>query len=644
MIFIDHLSLKSCLLALSLVRRDKQSGAVNHIQVLDPIKNSFHSWLLRKGMRICGISISEAEFYAGHLRTKEGENVWTAAQKALNQIAYEAARRTVDKSNVLTALNEQWGRNTVLLYLSKYFFISAGRGGHHTVFKILIADALSRDKVSEKHHLVLGLPSGFKSDLFEDIRGTLTLSTYPIKVWSIKKTRMSVLLLITFVSIKRFLKRIASIFQPKPDFGDVTTPALLLLQEDDLSMNRSYRGQPHWLFKEDESPQFRTLIIDSASQRYMEFDQSELSEYGGYSVPKDALYCQSLKHPVQNKINSAFCSLLQLSVFGSRASVDITFQLALLFIKASLLADLCVNQNIKAFMTCENYYTDADAMNLIGSDLNVHTFSYQYSNMSEVGPIMMTTADTMFTFSPLFHKRWSNDGIQPEEFVDVGYIFDSSFQLIMERSRQLRKKFKNNGVEFIITYFDENVQKKTDKYCLVNEEDHFQEILPLIKLVNEDDKMAVITKSQFQRNSPSVLFKDEPILEQAIKSGRWLELCHGKHRNVIFPAEAAMIADIVIGHVVGATAGLEAAMAGSRCILLNPYDIQGANIEIFKQVDILYEDIDLALNAISGYREGRREYWNLGDWESIIDRFDPYRDGQSTSRLREALETALLIA
>ncbi len=644
MIFIDHLSLKSCLLSLRLVRRDKNLGSVVSVQVLNPIKNSFHSRLLRKCMRLLAIEVSEAEFYAGHLRTKEGENVWTAAQTALNHVAYNSARRTVDKSNVLTALNEQWDRNTILLYLSKYFFRSAGYRGHHTIFKILIADALSRDQGGKKHHLVLGLPLGFTPDLFEDIGGILNLSTYSIKEWSIKKTRLSVLLLITFVSLKRFLKRTVSIFQSKLDFGDITTPALLLLQEDDLSLNRSYRGQPHWLFQEDKPPQFRTLIINSGSQRYMEFDRNKLTEYNIYCVPKDALYCHSGKHPVQNKINHALRSLLYLSIFGPRASVGISFELALLFMKSSLLTDFCVSQNIKAFMTCENYYLDADAMNLVGHDLNVHTFSYQYSNMLEVGPIMKTTADTMFTFSPLFHEGWCNNGIRPKEFVDVGYIFDFSFGLVGERARELRKRLTNNGSQFTICYFDESVQDNSDKYGIMSINDHYQEISALAKLVIQDPSTAVIIKTQFKRNSPGVMFKGNKILESAKATGRFVELLYGKCRNIVFPAEAALASDLVIGHVVGATAALEVALVGNRCILLNPYSTKALNVDIFSLNDIIYPSMDDALEAVKQYRAGVDDCARLGDWSTIIDLFDPFRDGQSARRLREALETALLIA
>ena len=81
-------------------------------------------------------------------------------------------------------------------------------------------------------------------------------------------------------------------------------------------------------------------------------------------------------------------------------------------------------------MTCENYFLDADAMNLIGPKMGIQTFSYQYSNMSEIGPIMMSTADTLFTFSELFHKRFSNNSIKPNSFYDIGYPYDSSFSLV----------------------------------------------------------------------------------------------------------------------------------------------------------------------------------------------------------------------
>ena len=96
MIFIDNLSLKSCYLAFKLVRSKKNMGNVDYIQVLDPIKKNLYTWFLLKGMRICGINISEAKFYAGHLYI-DGENIWQKAQVALNEIALIAAKKSLEK-------------------------------------------------------------------------------------------------------------------------------------------------------------------------------------------------------------------------------------------------------------------------------------------------------------------------------------------------------------------------------------------------------------------------------------------------------------------------------------------------------------------------------------------------------------------
>ena len=643
MIYIGHLSIKNSILAYKLVRAEKKHGIQQSVQVLDPIKKTLFSWIIIKGMRGLGISIKEAEFFSGDLRTKDGDSVYISSKNILIKIALQAAESTINGSKILSSLNEEWGRNTILLYLSKYFWNVSRVGGHHIIFKILIADALSIEQRDDKHHLILGLPMGITPDFLADISQNLSLNTYSIKEYSIRKTRLSVLSLIVYVGLKRLLKRTISIFQSKPEFGSTTSPALLLTQEDDLSMDRSYRGQPHWLFKGDTPPVFRTLVMESNSKLYQEPDHHKLKKFQVYSIPKGTEYYYSGRHPVQKSINSALRVLLYESLFGSQVYVDCSFQLAMLFMKASLLADFCIVQNVKAFMTCENYCLDADAMNLIGSDMNVHTFSYQYSNMSEIGPIMMSTADTMFSFSPLFHERWSKNGIQPKSFIDIGYPFDSSFDLVKERARELRYQLTKNNTLFIISYFDESVQDNSNKYGFMSINNHYQEISALAKLVIQDPSTAVIIKTQFQRNSPGVLFKGEKIFESAKATGRFVELIYGKNRNIVFPVEAALASDLVIGHVIGATSGLEAALVGSRCILLNP-NVQGANIEIFKQADILYDNLDLALSAIALFREGKPEYQNLGNWEPIIDLFDSYQDGQSANRLRAVLESALLRA
>ncbi len=175
MIYIDCLSLKSCLQAKRLVQEENLSGEGVCIQVLDPIKKDFKSWLLQKVMQLLSIDVQEAVFYCGHMRTRDGENIYTAASKVLSQIAYNTAESTMSKSKTFTALNHEWGNNTIFLCLAKHFYRIAEYMGHCTVHKIMIADALSRDRVDERHHLVLGLPVGFTPESFEQIRGHIVL-------------------------------------------------------------------------------------------------------------------------------------------------------------------------------------------------------------------------------------------------------------------------------------------------------------------------------------------------------------------------------------------------------------------------------------------------------------------------------------
>ena len=304
MIFIDTLSLTSCLRTRRLLRKEKCREQVRLVQVLDPIPNNLKVGLLIKGMQLWGISVREANFFAGRLLTSGGENVWNVAQAALEKITFAAADNCLAQSKVLEGLNREWGRNTILLYLAKHLSGVAGYGGQHTVLKVLIAKNLSRHCEGLNHHLVLGMPTGFTPDLFDDVRGSIALHTYALRNSSLKNTRLAGLffLIVSFFRLKSILKRVTGSFQTRPEFGEVSTPALLLLQEDDLSMDRSYRGQPHWLFKDDPPPSFRTLVLENNNKLYETRDHQNLRKYKIYTVPKGIAYSVTKRHVVQEKI------------------------------------------------------------------------------------------------------------------------------------------------------------------------------------------------------------------------------------------------------------------------------------------------------------------------------------------------------
>ena len=151
-------------------------------------------------------------------------------------------------------------------------------------------------------------------------------------------------------------------------------------------------------------------------------------------------------------------------------------------------------------MSCENYMVEADAMQIIAKALDITTLSYQYANVGKVAPIMMSCADVMLTFAPLYHQRWTRDSVRPGSFADIGYLYDTSFKFVRRRARGHRRRLTKAGAQFVICYFDESVLH--GKYGLIGEQDHCAEILALLQLVIEDPSVGVVVKTQFRFNSP----------------------------------------------------------------------------------------------------------------------------------------------
>jgi len=88
--------------------------------------------------------------------------------------------------------------------------------------------------------------------------------------------------------------------------------------------------------------------------------------------------------------------------------------------------------------------------------------------------------------------------------------------------------------------------------------------------------------------------------------------------------------------MIGGTAPLEGALTGARTILLNPYSMRDGNHAVYEQSDILFDTIDDAGRAIAAFRAGERP--GFGNWATVLEHFDPYRDGRAGHRVRAVLD------
>jgi hypothetical protein len=636
-IYCDRLSWSSYKKAVSLRCLSDFSEKPTDLRVLDPLSSDLKTRLLLRFMS-GKFQVREESFIAGKLLMPDGQPVYIAARRCAHDVAFMASQRLLDRSPLLSQLNQKWGRNTTLLYLAKFLWAPVNK----IIVRILVTDALLRE-FGKEARLIISIPAYLDADLFSSFSTRLTLEYYR-EGWGQRSLQQVYGLLWLFrqklLETRWFIEKLRKNQFPAPLHTD-EKPSLLTIQEDEISSDRSYRTQPHWLDPADPLPAFRTLILKtSVREKGRKPEEGKVAETV-LTIPMAAWCLPGVfreHHSVEKKLTKDLKDCIRASLYGSAYEKAAMFSMIKLFYTARDLAPFCVRYRVKAFMTCENYMIFSDAMQLIASPLNIRTLSFQYSNMGMVGPYMLTTADLMITFSPVFHERWIRkcEGVVPGCFFDAGYVYDSSFKYLQKRAEQHRKRLMDAGAFFVICYFDENAFK--GKYEMVTQDDLKEEIQILMERVIEDPLLGLIIKNQFQWNAVCQFHDLSDLRTEALSTGRYIELSHGTVRNIIFPAEAALAADIAIGHVVGATAPLEAALSGTRTLLLNPYGMKNENDTFYEKADIVYSTIQVALDAINELREGESVRSALGDWSPILQHFDPYRDGQSARRLRIILE------
>ena len=625
-VFLDNLNFSSFFFFLR-----KELG--QELILLD--KPTFFQLFLVNLLKFRGYNVSEALFFAGHLNSENGQSVYLTSNEFARNIAVKAALQILEKNKLLNQLNLRFGNNTLHLHLTKQlvWYIK------YWSDRILVSKALADGR---PYNVCLKYPDRLNpkliSDSFPDIEIFFYSPSWVSLIDHIKKpitlcTELMRLILFPFNG-----KRKAKI-QVKQNFNK---PAVLLLQEDTIRADTSLRGQPHWFDFEQEKNLYNTYIIKSS------LDYAELSNETEAQFDKNDIFLfetAALKEAFSKMRNNDSLKEIRewkikilISLFSSKEFKDRFFAIrtALFLKQAEFMGAISLWLNVKVFLFRESYIPLTDAIQVVSEKVNVKTIAYQYSNLGSISPIMMNTADVMLVFSNQFKKVFSNHFFSPSSILENGYIYDGLPDVIKERALISRNDLLSKGVEFVICYFDESVQH--DKWGLMSKSDHLGELQIIAQAVFADPTLAVIIKSQFFRNSPSRLYPEDELIELAVSTGRFIELHTGSWRNDVFPAEAALVSDIVIGHKFGATASLEAALEGVRSVMLDSYGTKTIWDEYYDHDLITFLTMESLLEAVGQFRLRNKKYDKLGDWSSFLNQLIIGREGKSIKRLRKIVE------
>jgi hypothetical protein len=618
--FCDRLSLRTCA---ALIRR-----RAKRVCVLDPLPTGPMARVQRSLLAAAGCAVEQPVFFAGHLRLPDGESVYVTARRAGSKASLDAARHAVASSPVLRDIEAAHGADRVALPLARRWNATVERA----VMQVLIARVLRGTETAE---LLIARTVLATDRHIAGVAADLPIVFYGARVGVLPRLHLAAEVLRE--SLWRFTQRETRSALAAVAAFAAGRPGVLMLAEDEPNGDPTYRRQPHWL-PVCQRQEFASFIMGSATATFAGEgnDVTALSLAAGYHLARTVARTAVRKRLTRAARRCAWRALIsrQLSPALAHAAT------ARLLFRADVLAGLCDALRIRSFVCSDPYRHDSDALQLCARDAGVATFVFQYSHLGMGNVIMATSADVMIGFSDWYADVWDYHGIRPSRFLAAGYPYDHTFALVRDRAAQHRRQLADAGAQFVIVYFDENVGPAT--YGFIALEELQAELELLAALVIADPTVGVVFKSQFMKNAPSVRMAGNPTFAAALATGRMLDLFAGRHRNVVLPCEAALTGDVVIGHGVGGTAVIEAALAGRRGILVSDDRMRTKHDELYRGLLVTYPSFAGVLEAISAFRRGEPGFAALGDWSPRLGVIDPFRDGHASMRLLDAVRRATL--
>ncbi len=125
------------------------------------------------------------------------------------------------------------------------------------------------------------------------------------------------------------------------------------------------------------------------------------------------------------------------------------------------------------------------------------------------------------------------------------------------------------------------------------------------------------------------------MLEKAEKTGRcFVYESSGRHTTLAPPILAGLSADICIhGHLIAGTASLECALEGLPTLLIDREGAPYSKLHDLPEGKVVFKDWPSAIEAIFEHFNTAEGIAGFGDWSSIINDFDPFRDGKAAYRI-----------
>lgn len=267
----------------------------------------------------------------------------------------------------------------------------------------------------------------------------------------------------------------------------------------------------------------------------------------------------------------------------------------------------------------------ADAL----ADLGGIAVSYQRSFEGLPSVETATVADVAFGFAPGGADIERLSGASLRWYVATGYLGDHRFPLLRAEAAEVRRSLRDRGAERVLSFFDEN-SHDLDRWILGHTVTRTNYEFLLSKVLDEPE-LGLVLKPKVPRTLRQRLGPVGELLDRARATGRCVVFEEGTTHGSAPPAVAAMASDVAIhGHLIAATAAMEAALTGTPTVLL---DLEGCPYSALYRLGegkVVFRDWDSLWAALGDRWEGGTM---VGDWSPLLEEIDPFRDGRAAERM-----------
>jgi hypothetical protein len=275
-----------------------------------------------------------------------------------------------------------------------------------------------------------------------------------------------------------------------------------------------------------------------------------------------------------------------------------------------------------------NHMAIADALESLGGVMTLYQRSY------EALPTPETTlaVDIQFTFSRFTAEIEKQNRSSILYHVITGYLGDHRFPMLQRRAKNIRELLRQQGAEFIISFFDENTAD--DPRWFPGHNFTSENYAYILEKVLNHQWAGLVLKPKNPINLHQRLGEVAFLLEEVKATGRCYVFDVGPVQGSYPPAVAALASDVAIHEFLSSgTAGLESALCGVPTLLLDREGWPLSNLYELGVGKVVFTEWQDLWEACNGYRKASGSFDGFGKWTPLLDEIDPFRDGRAAERM-----------